>query len=69
MKRIRWEVFKLKQSTKFTHGLVMKRMGGDDQMRGIQIIDQVYVRSGDGIIRLEVLNQLINFTYFLEAMG
>ena len=59
----------MKQSTKFTHGLVMKRMRGDDQMRGIQIIDQVYVRSGDGIIRLEVLNQLINFTYFLEAMG
>ena len=43
----------------------------DNQMRGIQIIYQVHVRSdgdgdGDGI---KVLNQLIKFTYFLEEVN
>ena len=46
-------------------------MRWDDQIRGIQTIDQVHVRpgeDGDWIIRLglEVLNQLIKFTYALE---
>ena len=42
----------------------------DDQIRGSQTIHQLHVHSGedgDGIIRLEVLNQLIKFTYDLET--
>ena len=44
-------------------------MGLDNQIRGIQAIDQVHVHSGDGdgIISLEVLNQLMKFTYALET--
>ena len=48
----------------------MKTMGRDNQMRGIQAIDQVHVHSGEdgeGIISLEVLNQLIKLTYALET--
>ena len=48
-------------------------MGWDNQIRGLQTIDQVHVlardkrRGRDGMIRWEVFKQLTRFTYFLET--
>ena len=39
----------LKQLTKFTYFL--ERIGYDDEMRGLKIIDQVHVLSGEDSIR------------------
>ena len=51
----------------------MKRMGWDDQKRGIQTIDQVHVlswdrwRGRDRMIRTAIFKHLIKFTYSLET--
>ena len=47
----------------------MKRKGWDDQMRGLQTIDQVHVHSGwmKRMVRIKVFKQLANFTYELET--
>ena len=63
---IRWEI--LKQLTKFTYELEKDEEDGmDNQMRDLKAIDQVHVPPGDGwrgwdgIIRWEILKQLIKF--------
>ena len=51
----------------------MKRMERDDQMGGLQTIDQVHVlpedgwRGWDGVIRWEVIKQLTKSTFELET--
>ena len=51
----------------------MKRIRWDDQMRGIQSINQVHLLSGDGwrgwygMVRWEIFKQLTKFMYHLET--